>query len=101
MVPSNEEHCPQPDEAAIKKTKQISFKVEDSAARRIESAAELEDIPLADFVRKIFAWGFDQYESVGSLRGLRSMSLSEDLIEQTLKEERHAFRARLRKASGR
>lgn len=83
-------------ELLIKKTKQISFKVEEALARRIELAAELEDIPLADFVRKIFLWGIDQYEAVGSLRGLRTMGLSEELIEQTLKEERHAFRNRLR-----
>jgi hypothetical protein len=95
MGASNAEPSPQI-ETLIKKTKQISFKVEDALARRIELAAELEGIPLADFVRKIFLWGIDQYEAVGSLRSLRTMGLSEELIEQTLKEERHAFRNRLR-----
>jgi hypothetical protein len=86
------------EDIVIKKTKQISFKIEESLAGRIEMAAELEGIPLADFVRKVFLWGCDQYEAVGSLRGLRSMALPEQLIEQTLKEERQAYRNRLRKA---
>ncbi|SRR5260370_19042019 len=99
MGASNAEGSPQV-ELLIKKTKQISFKVEEALARRIELAAELEGVPLADFVRKVFLWGVDQYESVGSLRSLRTMGLSEELIEQTLKEERHAFRNRLRHKTG-
>src|ERR1700721_197432 len=98
MGTSDAEQQPQ-SELLIKKTKQISLKVEESLARQIEMARELEGIPLADFVRKIFLWGFDQYEAVGSLRALRSMSLSEELIEQTLKEERLAFKNRLRHKS--
>ncbi|HEV1992473.1 MAG TPA: hypothetical protein VGR34_06380 [Candidatus Dormibacteraeota bacterium] len=81
----------------ITKTKQISFKVEDALGQRIEAVAEAEDIPVADFVRKIFLWGLDQYEAIGSIRALRFMVLPDELIEKTLKEERQAHRELLRR----
>lgn len=81
-----------------KKTRQISFKVEDSLADRIEAAAEGDDIPVADFVRKVFLWGLDQYEAVGGyLPTLRRMALPEELIEKTLREERQHRRDRRKK----
>ncbi len=76
------------------KIKQVSFKVDPPLYDRIESAAEVEDLASADFVRKLFVWSLEQYESVGSIRSLRLMSLPDDLIEQTLQEEREILRHR-------
>ena len=76
------------------KDKQVSFKVDQSLYDRIESAAEDEDLSSADFVRKLFIWSLEQFEAVGSIRTLRLMSLPDDLIEQTLQEEREVLRQR-------
>jgi hypothetical protein len=97
MATSNADTQPQTEmPRQDKKEKQISFKVDGALERRIETGADLEGIKTADFVRKLVDWSLDQYEVVGSIRGLRCMALPEELIEQTLKDERHAFRNRLR-----
>jgi len=96
MERSNADPLPAP-EMGITKTKQISFKVEDALGQRIEAVAEAEDIPMADFVRKIFLWGLEQYEAIGSMRALRYMVLPDELIERTLREERQAHRELLRR----
>jgi sulfur relay (sulfurtransferase) DsrC/TusE family protein len=76
----------------IKKSEQVSFKVTAAVAQNIEKALREEDLPLADFVRKVFLWGLEQFEVVGSLRTLRRMALPDDLIERTREEEREARR---------
>lgn len=55
----------------ITKNKQISFRVDDDLATRVDDAAEREELPVADFVRKIFRMGFERYEMLGSLHALR------------------------------
>jgi hypothetical protein len=72
----------------IKKSEQVSFKVTAADWQNIEEALREEDLPLADFVRKVFLWGLRQFEVVGSLRTLRHMALPPDLIERTREEER-------------
>jgi len=85
-----------------KKSRQVSFKVEDALGDRIEAAAEQEELPVADFVRKVFLWGLDQYDEVGARLGrLRSMALSDQIIEKTLKEERQVYRERARQRKSR
>jgi hypothetical protein len=54
------------------KSRQISFREKEALAARIESAAKAEDLALADFVRKIFRYGFRQYETAGSLFAFRA-----------------------------
>jgi hypothetical protein len=83
----------------IRKSKQVSFKVTAAVAQSIEAASRLEDLPLADFVRKVLLWACGQYEAVGSLRMLRLLSLPDELIEKTFEEERealHQHRTRLK-----
>ncbi len=82
------------------KSRQVSFKVEAAVGQNIEAASRLEDLPLADFVRKVFLWGLWQFEAVGSLHTLRRMALPAELIERTQEKERgarHQHRARLKK----
>jgi hypothetical protein len=84
------------------KSKQVSFKVEAAIGQYIEAVSRSEDLPLADFVRKVFLWGLGQFEAVGSMRALRLMALPDELIEKTRKKEREAFHqqiARLKKKS--
>jgi len=83
--------APQSNEMGITKTKQVSFKVDDNLYERIALAAEEEELSQADFVRKLFVWGFEQYHAVGSWRSLRIMALSEEFIEKTLRDEREAY----------
>jgi hypothetical protein len=54
------------------KSRQISFREKEVLAGRIEAAARAEDLALADFVRKVFRYGFRQYETAGSLFAFRS-----------------------------
>jgi len=82
-----------------KKSKQVSFKVEATIGQSIEAASKSEELPTADFVRKIFLWGLEQYEAAGWLRTLRLVSLPNELIEKALAKEREArrqHRARLK-----
>jgi len=76
------------------KDKQVSFKVDQPLYDRIEAAASAEDLPSADFVRKLFVWSLEQYDAAGSVRTLRLMALPEELIESTLQEEREILRQR-------
>jgi hypothetical protein len=39
----------------------ISFRLEDDVAQAVQEAADLEDLTLADFVRKLFRYGFYRY----------------------------------------
>jgi hypothetical protein len=54
------------------KRNQLSFRVEDEFTNQVEAAAKAEDLAVADFVRKVFRWGFAEYQRAGSLHTLRS-----------------------------
>lgn len=54
------------------RSRQISFRVDDDLAEKIGVAAVGEELATADFVRKVFRYGFREYEKVGSLHDLRS-----------------------------
>jgi hypothetical protein len=61
---------------------QISFRIEDEAARAIQEAADLEDLTLADFVRRVFQYGFFRYQQTEGgifplLQELRAQRLQE------------------------
>jgi hypothetical protein len=43
----------------------ISFRIEDDVAKAVQEAANLEDLTVADFVRKIFRYGFYRYTVSG------------------------------------
>jgi hypothetical protein len=49
---------------------QLSFREEKEIVKKIKDAADLEDLSIADFVRKVFRQGFRRYELVGSLYAL-------------------------------
>lgn len=74
------------------KITQISFKVEDELAARIKAAAEHEELPVADLVRKIFKTGFEQFESLGSLYALRAAEAAASLAKSQTTLERSAYR---------
>jgi uncharacterized protein (DUF1778 family) len=54
----------------------ISFRLEDDVAEVVQKAADREDLTLADFVRKVFRYGFHRY------------TLSEHGLFPLLQEER-------------
>jgi hypothetical protein len=54
------------------KEKQLSFKVEDELAKEVEAAADREDLRVADFVRKVFKYGFFKYRAAGRLWHLQA-----------------------------
>lgn len=53
-------------------TRQLSFREDEALVARIEAAAVVEDLSVADFVRKVFRFGFRSYELSGSLYALRT-----------------------------
>jgi len=59
-----------------RKSAQISFKVDEKTRSGVQKATNDEDLKVADFVRKIFRWGFEQYERAGSLHALRRKKIS-------------------------
>jgi DNA-binding PadR family transcriptional regulator len=65
------------------KGSQVSFRVEDDLARAIQEAADLEEMTLADFVRRVFQYGFYRYRS--SEGGI--FPLLQELREQRLRGE--------------
>ncbi len=71
------------------KPNQISFRVQNGEADEIGRAARDEDLAIADFVRKIFRWGFEQYKTTGSLFDLRHVS-----VKAQVARERKVFEAR-------
>jgi DNA-binding PadR family transcriptional regulator len=63
------------------KGSQVSFRVEDDLARAIQEAADLEEMTLADFVRRVFGYGFHKYRrSPGGLLPLL-MELREERLQ--------------------
>lgn len=77
--------------AEMKKTRQISFRVNDDFAERIGRAAEREELAWADFVRKVFRLGLERYEAAGSLEGLRSET--REAVERQTAMERELYDA--------
>lgn len=55
-----------------KSTEQISFRLETESAAKVKAAAEMEEIAIADFARKVFRRGMREYEIAGSLHAMRS-----------------------------
>jgi len=53
------------------KSKQISFREKSELVEQLHAAALREDLTFADFVRKLFRFGFSAYEICGSLHALR------------------------------
>lgn len=53
------------------RSQQISFRADDELASKIQAASKVEEIPVADFVRKIFRFAFKEYQTAGSLYALR------------------------------
>jgi hypothetical protein len=53
------------------KSRQISFREKEDLAAKVLEAAKVEDLDLADFVRKIFRFAFKEYQTAGSLYALR------------------------------
>jgi len=61
----------------------ISFRIEDDVAKAVQEAADLEDLTLADFVRKVFRYGFHRYSlSEGGL-----FPLLQEQREETLRRK--------------
>ena len=54
------------------KSRQISFREKEDLAAKVQAAAKIEDLDLADFVRKIFRFAFKEYQTAGSLYALRA-----------------------------
>jgi hypothetical protein len=54
------------------KSVQVSFREKVEAVLRIDAAAKVEDLDRADFVRKVFRYGFREYETAGSLYAMRA-----------------------------
>ena len=68
----------------------ISFRIEDDVAKAIQEAADLEDLTLADFVRKVFRYGFFRYTlSPGGL-----FPLLQEQREETLRRKAAELAAR-------
>jgi len=57
------------------KSKPITFRVDTKMGSRLQIAAIVEDLKLADFTRKITQWGFEQYGRAGSLHALRQIEI--------------------------
>jgi hypothetical protein len=59
-------------------TRQLSFRDEDATVEYILAAAEFEEIPVADFIRKLCRYGLRQYRKAGSLYALRAKEREAD-----------------------
>ena len=66
----------------------ITFRIEDDVAQAVQESADLEDLTLADFVRKIFRYGFHRY------------SLSEHGLFPLLQEQREEMLRRREDGNG-
>ncbi len=51
--------------------RQISFRVDSELGKKIDKAAKIEELKIADLVRKIFSHAWKRYERAGSLHTLR------------------------------
>jgi hypothetical protein len=70
------------------KSRQISFREKEALSELIEQAAKKEDLALADFVRKVFRYGFREYETAGSLYALRVRIEAAEEAKRLVKLER-------------
>lgn len=52
-------------------SRQLSFREEEHTAAQVVEAAEQEELPVADFIRKLFRFAFRRYQEAGSLHALR------------------------------
>ncbi len=50
---------------------QVAFREEPETMKLVAAAALREEIPVADFVRKLFRFAWHHYQEVGSLHALR------------------------------
>jgi hypothetical protein len=57
------------------KNRRISFRVDEATKDRIRDSAVKEDMTEADFTRRVFQWGFDQYLRVGEWSILRKIQV--------------------------
>jgi hypothetical protein len=77
----------------VKKEKQLSFRAEPDLARQLEAWAVKEDLPTADFIRKLLRISAGLYHRHGSLHALRQAaavvpsSHSPEQPEHVTKEE--------------
>jgi len=55
----------------MKKEKHVSFRVDEDFFDQLEAWAKKEEIPVADFVRKLTRVSAGLYKKVGSLHALR------------------------------
>lgn len=69
-------------------SRQISFRIEEEIAARVEAAATVEDLALADFVRKVFRVAFSQYETAGSLHAMRQGAEAGELAKRQVALEK-------------
>ena len=65
---------------------QISFRVDDELNDQMAKAADVEELAVADFVRKVFKWAFAEYQKAGSLYTLR-----QHIVARQVKIERKVY----------
>jgi hypothetical protein len=54
----------------------VSIRVEKKVWKKVREHAAREGVPPAEFYRRIFEWGFDQYSHVGELATLRKTGVA-------------------------
>jgi hypothetical protein len=81
------------------KPKQISFRADSDMGAQVDAAAEREELSVADFVRKIFRFGFREYQGAGSLHALKLRTDAMEAGKKQAETERRVV-GRMSKAGG-
>jgi hypothetical protein len=75
-----------------KPTRQVSFREEEELVAKVLEAANREELPVADFVRKLFRLAFRRYQDAGSLYSLRKLESPTDAAARQAEIERRVAR---------